>query len=983
VIESNATAVNGEAYGGPVTLANANGTAVSIVATGATNASVDFLGAVDGTVLGQQGLLVNGGASGRAIFGSTVGGAVPLASVAATGNAILVDGNISTGGPQSYTGPVTMSGVATTLNSNANAGNGPIDFTGAIDGLTALTVNAGLGPVTFGGTIGGATPLVSLGVTGPTTLAGNVTTSRGGQAYHDTLVLQGNTSLTDLSNGPISFGGTVDAATTGGASLAVNDGTAVVTFGGAVGATRPLASLAVTDPVIDANITTIGSQTYNGAVTLGNANGTTVTLATGGAAGANIALNSPVNGTISGQQGLIVNAGAAGNVTFGGTVGATVPLASLAATGNALSLGGAVTTTGALGLAATGSGLTIPVALNAGGTATLAAAGAITEPAGGAITAANLVASTQLDAGGAITLNRPGNIIPGAVTLSSLNTLGSGLAGGAIDFADGISFTITSLGGPLSGGLATTGAVTAVSAGTVAAPRSAGGAPGSLTIASGATVTGSGVVLAAVGNFVNNAGAGAVSATGGGRWLIYSSAPAGDTFGSLNSNNTAIWGATFASLPPASVTRAGNRYLFAQTQTLTITTTNVGKTYGTDATAAVAAAFTPSGFAPGVAGAFLGDTAATVFSGAPAVTSSGAATTASVAGGPYPIVATAGSLAVANGYTLAFANTGLLSITPATLTAGLAGTVSKIYDGTTVATLAAANYTLTGVVNGDSVSLNDPAAGTYASANVGTGLNVGVSGLAISGAGAGNYVLASSATNAAIGTITPASLTAAIIGNPSKIYDGTTAAPLLPGNFLLSGFVAGQGATVTPLSGTYATANADSGIAVSANLGTAALTAAAGTLLGNYTLPATAAGTGTITARPLTVTADDLTRPSGQPNPPLTYTVTSGSLVSGDSLSGMLATIANSSSPGGTYPITQGSLAATPNYALGFIDGTLTVTSLLNFGASPNKYIPSVTELLTPQPGLTPCSPATLAATLASSGSVALFGASSGTCGGS
>ena len=55
--------------------------------------------------------------------------------------------------------------------------------------------------------------------------------------------------------------------------------------------------------------------------------------------------------------------------------------------------------------------------------------------------------------------------------------------------------------------------------------------------------------------------------------------------------------------------------------------------------------------------------------------------------------------------------------------------------------LAAANYTLSGVVGSDDVALNDPTSGTYASANVGTGINVGVSGLALSGAAAGNYSL--------------------------------------------------------------------------------------------------------------------------------------------------------------------------------------------------------------------------------------------------
>ncbi len=53
------------------------------------------------------------------------------------------------------------------------------------------------------------------------------------------------------------------------------------------------------------------------------------------------------------------------------------------------------------------------------------------------------------------------------------------------------------------------------------------------------------------------------------------------------------------------------------------------------------------------------------------------------------------------------------TINPATLTAFLTGTVEKTYDNTTVATLSDANYSLTGVVTGDNVTLNNPVTGAY------------------------------------------------------------------------------------------------------------------------------------------------------------------------------------------------------------------------------------------------------------------------------
>jgi hypothetical protein len=140
---------------------------------------------------------------------------------------------------------------------------------------------------------------------------------------------------------------------------------------------------------------------------------------------------------------------------------------------------------------------------------------------------------------------------------------------------------------------------------------------------------------------------------------------------------------------------------------------------------------------------------------------------------------------------------------------------------------------------------------------------------------------------------------------------------------------------------------------------------------------------GAVTARPITVTADNLSRSFGQPNRPLTFVVTMGSLVSGETLAGALATTASASSIAGLYPITQGSLVATPNYALTFIDGTLTVVALSNFGASAEKYLPAVTDAPTPQFGLTTCSPTALASALEHSGSVLLFGGSGSSCGGS
>jgi len=65
-----------------------------------------------------------------------------------------------------------------------------------------------------------------------------------------------------------------------------------------------------------------------------------------------------------------------------------------------------------------------------------------------------------------------------------------------------------------------------------------------------------------------------------------------------------------------------------------------------------------------------------------------------------------------------------------------------VYDRTTVATLSFNSIVLSGVVAGDTVSLNTNGyVANFASANVGNGIAVAVSGLTLSGASAGNYRL--------------------------------------------------------------------------------------------------------------------------------------------------------------------------------------------------------------------------------------------------
>jgi hypothetical protein len=117
---------------------------------------------------------------------------------------------------------------------------------------------------------------------------------------------------------------------------------------------------------------------------------------------------------------------------------------------------------------------------------------------------------------------------------------------------------------------------------------------------------------------------------------------------------------------------------------------------------------------------------------------------------------------------------------------------------------------------------------------------------------------------------------------------------------------------------------------VTSGIGTYAITAALGSLLSvqgyGFTFNP---GVLTVTPRPITVTANNLSRLYGAANPPLTFTVGGLGLVNGDQLTGALATTAGPTTGVGSVPITQGTLAASANYDLTFVGGVLTITPRL------------------------------------------------------
>ena len=217
------------------------------------------------------------------------------------------------------------------------------------------------------------------------------------------------------------------------------------------------------------------------------------------------------------------------------------------------------------------------------------------------------------------------------------------------------------------------------------------------------------------------------------------------------------------------------------------------------------------------------------------------------------------------------------NVTPATLTVSATG-VSQVYNGTTVA-----NVTLgSNAVSGDQLTLSDSAA-TLADKNVGSGKAVGVTGIAVSGADAGNYVLANTSTSTTT-NVTPAALVVSATGG-TQVYNGTTVANVILGSNAMSGDLV----SLSDAAATLASKNAGTGKAVSVTG-----IAVTGADAGNYVLASNSATTTTnVTPATLTVSATGGTQVY---NGTTTANVSLGSnAVAGDqlSLSDAAATLAD------------------------------------------------------------------------------------------
>ncbi|WP_144212064.1 MBG domain-containing protein [Flavobacterium anhuiense] len=266
---------------------------------------------------------------------------------------------------------------------------------------------------------------------------------------------------------------------------------------------------------------------------------------------------------------------------------------------------------------------------------------------------------------------------------------------------------------------------------------------------------------------------------------------------------------------------------------------------------------------------------------------------------------------------------GELIINPKSVNVIVQGEISKVYNGNTVIGLNANNFVLEGIVSGDNVTLNNPAAGTLDNKDVGINKAVTIKDFALSGTDSRNYVLSATSLTSNTAMVKSKTVEVALKGSVSKIFDGTTQAVLTNSNFDVTGILENEVVTLNAsLLGSYDTQNVGKNKTITVEDLTIG-----GVNASNYVLSSqTVSGQiGEITPKDITVTADALqTKVYGATESTLSYTFTP-SLVSGDSFTGTLKRATGENI--GTYAIKQGTLNAGTNYNIIYVGNDFKITA--------------------------------------------------------
>lgn len=383
--------------------------------------------------------------------------------------------------------------------------------------------------------------------------------------------------------------------------------------------------------------------------------------------------------------------------------------------------------------------------------------------------------------------------------------------------------------------------------------------------------------------------------------------PTGITYGTALSgtqlNATASVQGTFAYTPPEGTklnAGAGQTLRVAFTPTDTANYNNASKDVTIDVAKATASV------TPNAASKTYGDAEPTLtgtltgFLDADGVTAAYSRTTGeTVSGGPYTISATLSPAAVLGNYNITY-NTASFTISPRAVTV-TADAKSKIYGSAdpalTYRITSDKKLAYTDSFTGGLTRLAGENVGTYAIQKGTLALN-------------SNYELSYVGADLTISK-RPVTVTA---DAKSKVYgndDPTLTYQITSDNKL---------AYTDSFTGALSCEHGN-------NVGSYPITQGTLALSSNYELSYVGANL-TITPRAVTVTADAKTKFYGDADPALTYNMTSGTLVTGDSISGALTRLAGENV--GTYSIQQGTLSLNSNYAVTYVGANLTI--IYNFG---------------------------------------------------
>jgi hypothetical protein len=918
----------GTGAGGTAGFVTVNNTAAAgTVTTGTVTTTGGTKGDGGNVTLSALGALSTGAAGTIATSGGTT---ITGYAGRNAGTVTLTGDSVSTG-----TGTITAAGSAG-IGANMAGGNGAavtVTGTGGAVSVSAISTTGGNGVA--GNAAGGNAGAITLdagGVSPTITVAGNLTATggsrfgagaagAGAKIWLKDAVFLGAASVTADARGgnagvgtggAIQFDGAIDS--TGGARALVANTNGATILNGAIGAVSPLLSLTT-----DAGGTT---QISGGAVN------------TSGAAGQSYgdALTLTLASTLN---------AVGGTAAFGSTVAAGTNALTIAAT--EINFSGNVSGTGALTLKPSDTLTSMTIASGADTGATVldltSAELALVQTGFSSVT----YGRTDSAAGTTVTLNSTQlrapttSILTGNGTIAGAGNITGDIAGRAMTVSAGSSGTIN-LSGTLGTAGTRLGAVNATAGGATtigainsnAAVLATAGANLVLNgVISTTDTTSSAIVASAGANFINNAGASALSTGIGGRWLIYTNDPAAMTSGSLASGNLALWNKTYGGNPPAGITQSGNRYLFNQAPNLTVTSTSAVKNYGDDLSATLPTQYTITGANTNTyAGAIVADSSVAIsslLSGTPTVSSSGAVPTAGVAGSPYAVNVSSGTLAGLTGYGLSFASTGTISVNKASLTV-TADAATKTYGNNDPAL----TFLVAGLKNGDSA------------ASIFTGGLSRAAGETVAG---GPYAITQS-TLAANANYNITGYTGANLSiTPRNISVTANAQTKIYGNNdpALSYTVGGAG-----LANSAGIGVVDSLATVfSGALGRASGETVAGgpyaisqsTLVANsnYNVSGYTGSNLAITPRSISIAADAQSKIYGNNDPVFTYTVGGAGLANNAGIGvvdsqasvfgGTLARAAGETVPGGPYAISQGTLAANSNYSVtGYTGAALAIT---------------------------------------------------------